>query len=345
MLRPLYPNGAPGSGGTPGSVEQPYAISGASVAEVLASLASVSAVDGAYATATVDGQTPVLMVYNQTDDAWYETGGGHGTELAPYWTTSTGDDGVEALPAPASGLYGVVGKGTGSPFTLRGLVIVATDWATAASANVGSLQSTFNEWVSPTLYAKGTPSTAYVLDRTVSPWTASVGSGGAVNYNSAVANRLAVKSGTGASSSVSVGTKSSSSALGILMTRAKVAGMSTATGSASYVRALSTSESAQFVGLAVGGTTAANATEWHTWGTSGIVATGVACGTEKRLEALLTLATDAFELRVDGASSATFSTTCTATTATGAGAEIVANPQNSASVTVSARRVLCMEWN
>ncbi len=345
-MRPLYPYGAPGSGGTPGSIETPYAVSGATVAAVLASLAAVSAVNGAYATATVDGQTPVLMTYDETDDAWYETGGGHGTELAPYWTASTGDDGVDALPEATSSAYAVVGKGTGSPATVRGLVVVATDWATASSSNSGQLQRAVAVWVSPTLFALGTPSTAYLLDRTVSPWTASVGSGGAINYNSAVAGRIAVKSGTAAASSLSVGSRSTSSRLAILMGRAKAAGVSTASGSASFVRTMSTSDTNQFCGLAVGGTTAANATEWHTWGSGGsLVTTGVGSADERRLEVILTVASNALELRVNCAESATFSTTSVATTGTASGAEVSVSPQNSASVTLSAQPVLAMEWN
>ena len=166
--RSLYQTSAfIGGGGANGTIDAPWQATGASASAVLTALAALSAADGDYAAATVTGSLPRLMRYVAADSAWYATDGGDGSQLAPYWTTSTGEDGIDALPAGAADTYGVIGKGTGSPQTLRRLTLILDAvLSTAATASgVGAvLPGPIREWVSPTLHALGTPATCYVMD-------------------------------------------------------------------------------------------------------------------------------------------------------------------------------------
>ena len=125
----------------------------------------------------------------------------------------------------------------------------------------------------------------------------------------------------------------------------KVTGASIASGGGGYLQSISSSDSGQYAGLGYGGTGAANATNWQVFtGTPGFTDTAVTLGTERSLELVLVLATNAIALRVDGASSATWSGTATATTASTVGSRIGAALQNGAQTTVQFRTFYAMEW-
>lgn len=328
-----------GGGGTP-------TVTGATVAEVLAGLAAYTG--AGLAIATVSGQAPRLMAYDATDSAWYGTDGGDGSELTPYWTASTGEDGIDALPAADANAYGIIGKGSGAPQTLRRLTLIADGALStgATAANVGALlPGPIREWVSPTLHALGTPATCYVMDRATGSWSASAPAGSQFNWNTTVANRIAIRAGTATENTVSIGTRSASTATALLVRRAKVTGASIASGGAGYLQSISSSDSGQYAGMAYGGASAANATNWHVFtGTPGLTDTGIALATECSLEAVLVLASNAISVRKDGSASAAWSGTTTATTASTAGSRIGAAVQNAAQTTVSFRAFYAMEW-
>lgn len=339
---------AGGSSGPDGSITAPWQATGASASAVLTALAALTAANGDYAAATITGQAPRLMQYVAADSAWYATDGGDGSQLAPYWTTSTGEDGIDALPAAGADAYGVIAKGSGSPQTLRRLTLIADGaLSTGATASgVGALlPGPIREWVSSTLHARGTPATCYVMDRATGSWSASAPAGSQFNWNSTVSSRLAVRAGTATENVVSIGTRSASTATALLVRRAKVTGASIASGGGGYLQSISSSDSGQYAGLGYGGTGAANATNWQVFtGTPGFTDTAIALATECSLEAVLDLATNAISVRKDGASAATWSGTSTATTASSVGSRIGAAVQNSAQTTISFRTFYAMEW-
>lgn len=344
-----YPTSAfvGGSSAADGSITAPYQATGADASAVLSALAALSAANGAYAAATITGSAPRLMQYVSADSAWYATDGGDGSQLAPFWTASTGEDGIDALPAAAADAYGVIGKGSGSPQSLRRLTLVADGWASAVSSTVGQLQGPLLEWVTPTIHAFGTPSTVYGVERTTSPFTATVGSGGAVDYGVTVAGRVSVKSGSAAASTLAAPVAATtSSRMLCILSRVTATGISTASGSNSVVRMITSSDSGQYLGIAAGGTAASNATEWHAPNASAaLVTTGIAIATEKRLDVLLTISTNTLSIYVNGSATAAYSAASVATTGTTTAGTIIANPQGGASVTMRLKRAIFCEWN
>lgn len=338
--------GIVGAGGSGGGASSGVAIiEGASVAECLSLLAALPS-STTLAVVTVTGQAPRLMDYDADDDAWYGTDGGDGSELTPFWTASSGEDGLDALPAATSGAYAVIAKGSGSPQAQRGLVLLA-DGALTTPANAASiggwLLGAIVEWVTPVVFALGTPSTCYVLGRAVTNWTPTAPAGSAFTYNSTLANRVAVLAGTSTTNTASIGTRSTSSTVGLLVRRLSLANPAAA-GSSSFMRVLSSSDSGQFGGFAAGGSTG-SATNYSAWNASAaLVDTGIPIATEKALLLTLNIASNAINIRVNGAATPTYTGTSVVTTASTAGVEIAAAVQ-----TVATRwgfqRAFFMEWN
>lgn len=338
-------NSSGGSANPDGSLEFPYTAEGADYAAVIALLAGYATADGVYANALITGQQPVLLQYNDTDGEWYEPSGGHGTQLAPFWSVSTGDDGIDGLPSPTSGAYAVIGKGTGNPFPLRGLVLTTAEAGAVYNSGVATLITGLIRWVHPDIYALGTPTTVVGYIKSTNAGTASVGSGtgGAINYNSTVANRVAVRASvTNSSSLTSSVTRTTSTQLAVIASRVKATGTASAAGNV-YFRAGTTSDTNQFLGVIAGGSASSNT--WAVWtgtGPSTFSDSGVSATSESHIEATLNVSSNALNLYSNG--QLVLSTTSTSSGALGGMQDIVASFTGGLNTTISFTECLALEW-
>jgi hypothetical protein len=339
----IGPGGAGGQTPPNGSAEYPWQATGANVAAVQAALAALSASDGDLAWAAVTGGWSGTLEYDATDDAWYAPNGGDGSELAAYWVTGTGQDGIEALASAQPGDFAVIGRGTGSPQTLRGLGGTYSGTGLPVSC-----------WVTSETYTIGTPSLVYAIDRMdpsrgLGGWTETVAAGGAVDWDTTVADRVAVKAGAGADSyAVASGSAPAAATMAVIAERVAVDGAAAA-GSATQVRVNSSTGNFVFL-IGAGGASApgADTTNWWYFNGSGVAtATTITHGTERRLECLYTGlgGTPDLTVWVDGAATPTLDNVASAISSSSANPGQVYAAKQTTARTLQFRRVHFVYWS
>lgn len=347
-----------------GSLARPFVVTSSTYSGIISSLAALSGVvNNSYAFVTngTTGESAMLR-YSSADSAWYEAQfdpslnyGGRGTQLCPYWTTSTGETGIANLPTFKSGAYGVIGKGTGSPKNLRALTILADGWMTSYDTARAIPAPPIIRWVSPTCYALGTPNTVAFCSGTISGWSTTVGSGGSIGYNTPTASRINVKSGTAASSVLYGGSDSTSTSLVLLARNCKVDGINAARQGYSYIRNHSNTpgSSGEFAGIIAGTGSAGNigsGTTWCVWTAVTPSATyadsGVSALEEHSIEMISNTTTNAVQVRFDGDETAAISTTSTAVVTNANQAEIASVPgTGGVAINTTFSEVFALEWN
>lgn len=348
-----------------GTINYPFIVNAANYNDIISALAALSGVVNnsyAYVLNTTSGES-ALMQYNSADSAWYEAEfntslgyGGRGTQLCPYWTAATGETGISKLPAIKTGDYGIIGKGTGSRKSLRTLIILSDGWMTSYVSDGRGIQAPpVIRWVSPTCYALGTPNTVAFCSGTISGWSTTIGSGGAIAYNSPTASRINVKSGTAASSVLYGGTDSTSTTLVLLARNCKVDGINAARQGYSYIRNHSNTpaSSGEFAGIITGTGSSGNigsGTTWCVWTATTPSAaysdSGVSALEEHAIEMISNTSNNSVQVRFDGNDSATISTTSTAVVTNSNQAEIASVPgTGGVAINTTFSEVFAMEWN